>query len=73
MSQDKNNKDFEDEEEFDDSDKLDELEDDCEMSPLAQAAVALHEIFLSLTEAGFEDYDALRIVAWVISDQGLGE
>jgi hypothetical protein len=35
--------------------------------------VALHEIFLSLTEAGFEDYDALRIVAWVISDQGLGE
>lgn len=57
----------------DDLDELDEIEDDVDLPPLTAAAVALHEVYLALTEAGFEEYDALRMVTWMISEQGIGE
>jgi hypothetical protein len=36
--------------------------DETFLMPMQQAAIQLHELFLHLTEAGFEEEHALRIV-----------
>ena len=38
------------------------------MSPLAEASVMLHEIYQSLTIGGFSNDEALRIVAYMITE-----
>jgi len=43
---------------------------DGELSPLAQEAVGLHEMFTSLCEGGFEEDQALRLVAYVMVANG---
>lgn len=67
--------DYEDEEhEYDEEETdLDLIEEDVELPALTEAAIMLHEVYLALTEAGFEEYDALRMVTWLISEQGIAE
>ena len=48
-------------------------EEDGDLSPLVEAAVALHEVYLAMIEGGFDEYEALRILALIISEQGLSE
>lgn len=57
----------------DDSDALDELEDEIAFAPLVEATIALHEVYVALIDGGFGEYDALRLVAYMISEQGLVE
>lgn len=67
-------RDWDDDEELDDEvDELEDIEDDCELPPLTEAAIQLHEVYLALVEAGFEAYDALRMITWLISEQGIGD
>lgn len=47
-----------------------EVEEDGDLSPLAQGAVALHEIYLALQEGGFSEWEGLRILSWMITEQG---
>lgn len=54
-------------------DDAEATEDDGDISPLLEAAIALHEVYLALTEGGFGDLEALRILAYVLAEQGLGE
>ena len=65
-----------DDEEWDDEDEGEaelELDEDDDLSPLVEAAIALHEIYLSLVDAGFQDHEALRVIANVIVEQGITE
>jgi len=63
-----------DDDEYDEGiDEMEEIEDECDLSPLTEAAIAAHEVYLALTEGGFQEYDALRIIAYLISEQGMGE
>lgn len=57
----------------DENEEIDEIEEECDLPPLTQAAVALHEVFLALVDGGFEDYDAIRLVAQLIIEQGIGD
>lgn len=60
--------------EYEDEDTdLDLIEEDVELPALTEAAIMLHEVYLALTVAGFEQYDALRMVTWLISEQGIAE
>lgn len=62
--------------EYDDEledEEIDEIEEECDLPPLTQAAVALHEVYLALTDGGFAEYDALRLVAHLIIEQGIGD
>lgn len=54
----------------DDDIELDEYED---LPPLTQAAVALHEMYIALVDAGFGEGEALRMIAWLIADTGIEE
>ena len=54
-------------------DDIDDIEEEIDLPPLTQAAVALHEVFLALVEGGFDDYDAIRLVAQLIIEQGIGD
>ena len=56
-----------------DIDELEDIEDDVDLPPLTEAAVHLHEMYLALIDGGFDTYDALRMVTWLISEQGIGE
>jgi hypothetical protein len=47
--------------------------DDGDLSPLVEAAVALHEVYLALIEGGFDEFEALRMLAYIVSEQGIGE
>lgn len=52
----------------------DEFDDDLEeieLPPLLQAAVSLHEVYTALTDAGFDEYDALRLIGFIITDRDL--
>lgn len=51
----------------------DSEEEDGDLSPLVEAAVALHEVYCALVDGGFDEFDALRLLAYIVSDQGLGE
>lgn len=63
-----------DDDEYDlDEEELDEAEDDGDLSPLVEGAVALHEIYLALQDGGFSEWEGLRILAWLISEQGTFE
>lgn len=37
-----------------------------DLTPLAEAAAATHEIFRVLTEAGFSEGEAIRLVATIV-------
>jgi hypothetical protein len=56
-----------------DHEDYDEIEEEYELPALTQAAVALHEIYLSLLDGGFRTDDALKIVARLITEQGFSE
>ena len=56
-----------------DLDAIDDLEDELAPTPLVEATTALHEVYTALIEGGFGEYDALRLVAYMISEQGLAE
>ena len=60
-------------EEEDEDEELVELDEDDDLSPLLEAAIALHEIYLSLIDGGFQDYEAIRIISNVIVEQGITE
>ena len=60
------------EDDYDDED-LDEIEDDVDLAPLVEATVALHEVYLALIDGGFDDGAALRLIAYLIAEQGLAE
>jgi len=53
-------------------DEDDTTEEDDGLSPLLEAAIALHEVYLSLVEGGFLESEALRILAYVLAEQGIG-
>jgi hypothetical protein len=56
----------------DEADDIEEQEDeDGDLSPLVEAAVALHEVYLALIEGGFDEFEAIRILALIISEQGI--
>lgn len=57
----------------DDIEETDETEDDGDLSPLVEAAVALHEVYTALIDGGFDEFEALRMLAIVIAEQGIGE
>jgi hypothetical protein len=44
------------------------LEDEFGLSPLDQDALQMHELFNSLVRAGFNDKQAIRLVALIISE-----
>lgn len=46
-----------------------DVEDDGDLTPLASAAAAIHEVYIALVDAGFEEWEGLRIVSHIISDQ----
>lgn len=65
-----------DEEDLEDEDDLydlDSLEDEITPPPLVEATIALHEMYCALVEGGFDESDALRIIAYAIAEQGLAE
>lgn len=57
---------------YDDED-LDDIEDEVDLAPLVEATVALHEVYLALIDGGFDDGAALRLIAYLIAEQGLTE
>jgi len=59
-------------EDYDDED-LEDIEEEIELAPLVEATVALHEVYLALIDGGFDDGAALRLVAYLITEQGLTE
>lgn len=52
---------------------LEDLEDEIDLAPLVEATVALHEVYLALIDGGFDDSAALRLIAYLIAEQGLAE
>lgn len=49
------------------------MDDDLDLAPLVEATVALHEVYLALIDGGFDDGAALRLIAYLIAEQGLAE
>lgn len=47
--------------------------DDGDLTPLAVAAAATHEVYEALVDAGFSEWEGLRIIAWLISEQVVTE
>lgn len=39
------------------------------ISPMAAAAVSIHELYLSLAQAGFSEMQAMRLTALLIAEQ----
>ena len=48
-------------------------DEDGDFGPLTEAAIAMHELYLSLLDGGFEEREALRILAMLITEQGFSE
>jgi hypothetical protein len=42
-------------------------------SPLKEASIALNEMFVTMTESGFTETQALRLVAFLIEDMTFSE
>jgi hypothetical protein len=41
-----------------------------DVTPLTQAAIALHEVYCALLAGGFAEHQALRVVAHMIAEEG---
>lgn len=47
---------------------FDQLEQSLNLSPMDEEAVQMHELFNSLTRAGFNEKQALTLVAMIVND-----
>lgn len=58
---------------YSDDDCEEETVEDGDLTPLAVAAAATHEVYEALVDAGFTEWEGLRIIAWLISEQVVTE